>query len=141
MKLIFGAAPTLGSWLIRFFTFSRWSHVGVVYGYEVIEAHFPRVRSVPLSEFKASYPRNEFAELACDNEHIAEAWVRSRIGNLYDLGGLIAIPFLRGDWQSNSRDFCSELPITAAAMAGTEYVRDVHRVTPEMLYELTKALK
>lgn len=138
MRLIFGAANTPGSWLIRLFTFSRYSHVGIVYGDEVIEAHFPRVRSISLGEFKTHYPKWETAKLPCKDEYLAEQWLRTRIGNLYDLGGLIGIVFQR-EWQSNNRDFCSEMPILAARHGGTDYVRSdsVHRVTPELLREIS----
>jgi len=140
MRLIFGAAPTLGSLTIRLATMSNWSHVGIVYGQEVIEAHWPRVRSIGLENFKAHYPRWELAELPCQNEAAAERWVRSRIGNLYDLGGLLAIAFQQRQWQANSRDFCSEMPILSALAGGTRYVREgaLHRVTPGQLYDISQ---
>lgn len=137
MKLIFGAAPSIGSLLIRTLTFSQWSHVGIVYGQEVIEARFPKVRNTSLDSFKAHYPHHAFGRLTLSNEAVAESYVRSRIGKWYDLGGLVGIPFQR-DWQRNDRDFCSELPVTAAQFIGDHYFRDAHRVTPEMLWEISK---
>lgn len=137
MKLIFGAAPTIGSLLIRTLTFSQWSHVGIVVGDDVIEARFPKVRKTTLAEFQAHYPRNAFGTLEMNNELVAESYVRSRVGKWYDLGGLLAIPFQR-DWQNNDRDFCSELPVTAGQFVGNKYFRDAHRVTPEMLWEISK---
>lgn len=138
MKLIFGSRPAIGSLLLRLFTFSRYSHVGIVYHSMVVEATFPRVRVITLDEFKAHYPTWEMAELPCANEDAAGDYVFDRIGNLYDLGGLIAFPFQNRNWNASSRDFCSELPVCAAKAGGTEYVRDEHRVTPEMLYMLSR---
>ena len=139
MKLIFGASRMPGSLLLQFFTFSRWSHVGIVYDGMVIEARFPRVRMTTVADFQAHYPRCEFAKLPCADEAAAEAYARSRIGRLYDLGGLLAFPFQNRDFESSSRDFCSELPIRAAAAGGTRYVREhaLSRVTPGMLYDLS----
>lgn len=139
MKLIFGASYMPGSLLLQAFTFSRWSHVGMVYGEEVIEARFPRVRVTTVAEFQAHYPRWEFAELPCADEAVAEAYARSRVGRLYDIGGLLAFPFQNRDFESSSRDFCSELPIRAAAAGGTRYVREqsLSRVTPGVLYDLS----
>lgn len=139
MKLIFGASRMPGSLLLQFFTFSRWSHVGIVYDGMVIEARFPRVRMATVAEFQAHYPRWEFAELPCADEGAAEAFARSRIGRRYDLGGLLAFLFQNRDWESSSRDFCSELPILAAAAGGTRYVREGarSRVTPGQLYDLS----
>lgn len=139
MKLIFGSNPWPGSLLIRLATFSRWSHVGVVFGDYVVEARFPRVRQTTVGNFIAHYPTWEFAELPCADEAAAEAWVMSRVGNLYDVGGLLAFPFQNRDFESSSRDFCSELPIKAAAVGGTRYVREqaLSRVTPGVLYDLS----
>ena len=139
MKLIFGASHRPGSLLLQLFTFSRWSHVGMVYGEEVIEARFPRVRVTTVAEFQAHYPRWEFAELPCADEAVAEAYARSRVGRLYDIGGLLAFPFQNRDFESSIRDFCSELPIRAAAAGGTRYVREqsLSRVTPGVLYDLS----
>ena len=137
MILIFGSRPRPGSWLIRALTFSRYSHVGIVFGDRVVEAAIWRVREIPLTQFKEEYPVWEIAELPCADEAVAKRYAYSRIGNLYDFGGLLAFPFQR-DWQSNGRDFCSELPISAAADAGSVYVRDVHRVTPENLYQISR---
>ncbi len=138
MKLIFGASYRPGSLLLQAFTFSRWSHVGMVFGDVVIEARFPRVRVTTVAEFQTHYPRWEFARLPCPNEAAAEAYARSRIGRLYDIGGLLAFPFQRRDWEASSRDFCSEMPVRAAAIGGARYVRSgsLGRVTPGMLYDL-----
>jgi len=139
MELIFGASHRPGSLLLQLFTFSRWSHVGMVYGEEVIEARFPRVRVTTVAEFQAHYPRWEFAELPCADEAVAEAYARSRVGRLYDIGGLLAFPFQNRDFESSSRDFCSELPIRAAAAGGTRYVREgsLGRITPGALYDIS----
>ena len=139
MKLIFGASRMPGSLLLQFFTFSRWSHVGIVYDGLVIEARFPRVRMTTVADFQTHYPRWEFADLPCADEGAAEAFARSRIGRLYDLGGLLAFPFQNRDWDSSSRDFCSELPIRAAAAGGTRYVREgsLGRITPGTLYDIS----
>lgn len=139
MKLIFGASRMPGSLLLQFFTFSQWSHVGIVYGEFVVEARFPRVRMTTVGDFQAHYPRWEFAELPCADEAVAEAYARSRVGRLYDIGGLLAFPFQNRDFESSSRDFCSELPIRAAAAGGTRYVREqsLSRVTPGVLYDLS----
>lgn len=136
MKLIFGSANTPGSWLIQLATFSRWSHVGIVYGGMVIEARFPRVRMTTLEDFRAHYPRHEIATLPCKDNDAAWVFAFEQIGKLYDVGGLFAIVFQRRQWQSGNRWFCSELPPAATNAGGTPWFRaaERNRITPAMLY-------
>jgi uncharacterized protein YycO len=141
MKLIFGANRRPGSLLIRLFTFSQWSHVGIIYpGCRVLEAHWPRVRATTVEDFKENYPQWAVAELPCRDEQAALDWAMTQVGKLYDLGGLIAIPFQRRDWQSPGRWFCSELPPAAAAVGGSPWFNEaeISRITPGQLYAVCR---
>lgn len=142
MKLIFGARPAPGSLLIRLATFSAWSHVGIVYPNDrVLEARFPRVRVTTLDDFKRHYPRHAVVTLPCRDDRAALDWAMAQVGKLYDLGGLLAIPFQQRDWQSDGRWFCSEIPVAAANVGGTPWFVDSerNRITPGQLFAVCQS--
>ncbi|WP_368565474.1 YiiX/YebB-like N1pC/P60 family cysteine hydrolase [Pseudoxanthomonas sp. UTMC 1351] len=140
ITLIFSKRRSLGSMLIRYFTWSRWSHVGLVAGDRVIESIAGHgVREVPL----ASAIRGQdyrFEHLPCANPAAVIAAARSQLGKPYDIGAIFG--FLgRRNWQGRDAWFCSELIAWAFEHAGAALFRAdrVHRVTPEHLWMLTGA--
>lgn len=144
MELIFGARPRPGSLLIRLATFSAWSHVGIVYpNGRVLEACLPRVRVTTLEAFKLHYPTWATATLTCLDDQAALDWAMAQVGKLYDLGGLLAIPFQQRNWQSDGRWFCSEIPVAAANVGGTPWFVDSerHRITPGQLFAVCQQVR
>lgn len=135
MKIIFGRRPAVGSWLIRFFTWSDWSHCGIVLSDGgVLHATWPEgVHITGLEEWKRKYPHNETVsvDLRCDLS--AEAWARKQLGKPYDLSGLFAFGFHR-DWQQDDKWFCSECVGSSLANGGLDFSVPSSRLTPGGLY-------
>ncbi len=138
MRLLFCTSNKIGSRLIRAFTWSKWSHVAIVDGNEVIEAAWPRVRIKPLAEVLAEHTAYELVdvpdELLADD--VIDA-VRSQVGKPYDWTAIVGI-FLRRDWEESDSWFCSELVAWGFAQANASLFRadSVRRVTPEHLWML-----
>jgi hypothetical protein len=154
MKLLFCNSNLIGSWIIRKLTFSQWSHVAIVDGDYVIEAVWPRVRRVPLAHVIETHRDHEFAEIDVplghielfpadidvDFESIAMSFAESQIGKLYDLRALFGLITPTRDWERPEEWDCAEL-VAAAINAGSRkpIFRDKARVTPQMLYLMSKA--
>lgn len=132
MKLLFCRSRLPGSYLIRWLTFSKWSHVAVVFedGW-AIEATWPKVRQVRVEEIIARHSAYEFRELDCAFER---AWFEAQVGKRYDLSGLFMFlnPWREG-WMDDARWFCSEL-----VAAATGLFADNERVSPQFLYLLSR---
>lgn len=130
--IVFSARKGLSSAAIRAATFSRWSHVALVRGHEVIEAVYPKVRVVDFLEWEREQKRFEFGAKVSQS-----AWdfALSQVGKPYDVSAIFGIAF-RGDWEESSKWFCSELVATAVSHERCIFRPDLSRVTPEMLYRL-----
>ena len=75
IKVIFGKNHLPFSWLIRIFTWSRWSHCGIVVGDMVFEATATKgVVVTPLTNFIERYNNHAFADVV----------VRDSVANAYD---------------------------------------------------------
>lgn len=134
MRLLFARSHWPGSYLIRAGTFSRWSHVAPVRDMDyAIEAVLPRVRATTPADVIISHSAHEWRQIAAPDEAAAWAYGQAQIGKLYDIGGIIALPFQRRDWQSDGRWFCSELVAAMLAAGGLALFSDASRVTPEMI--------
>ena len=140
MKLVFCNSNLIGSWIIRKLTFSRWSHVAIVDGDTVIEAVWPKVRRVPLSHLLETHRDHEFAEVDVEFEPSALSFASSQIGRRYDWRALLGITTPTRDWERSDQWYCAELA-AAAINAGSRkpLFRDKARVTPQMLYLLSRA--
>lgn len=140
MKLLFCNSNMIGSWIIRKLTFSRWSHVAIVDGDYVIEAVWPRVRRVPLAHVIETHRDHEFAEIDVELESVAQSFAGSQIGKRYDWRALFGLITPTRDWERSDQWDCAEL-VAAAINAGARrpIFRDKARVTPQMIYLLSKA--
>ena len=128
MIVIFGRNNHWISRLIRWRTNSQWSHVGIIYGDNVIEARGGvGVVLTPIYEFMHRYTATEERELPGDiNKALA------LIGRPFDTMGLWSI-FFRIPWlQDAYAYFCSELVAVAADFADD---CDAHAVTQEDVYQ------
>lgn len=137
VEVIFSRSNNIGSWLIRLSTWSRWSHVAIVDGDDVIEAVWPNVRKVSLDYFKTQHGATEVVSLSCCDQSAIVHAARSQIGKPYDWTAVIGIG-LHHDWQEDDSWFCSELVAWAFAKAGDALFRTerMQRVTPENLWML-----
>jgi uncharacterized protein YycO len=138
VPLLFSTTSSPFSWLIRLLTWSRWSHVSIVDGDDVIEAHaLHGVIRRPYYEAIETAKRCEFVRLRCDNPQAVIEAARSQVGKGYDWTALFGI-LLRRNWQDTDSWFCSELVAWAFTKAGCGLFRTdrLARVTPEHLWML-----
>ena len=127
--------------VIRAFTFSRWSHVAIIDGDDVIEATaLHGVCRTPVVDAINRAKRGEVVEFpAIDPDRIIAA-AAGQIGKPYDYTALIGLG-LRRDWQEADSWFCSELVAWAFQHAGEPLFRAecLRRVTPQHLWMLAPA--
>lgn len=137
MKVLFCTSNNISSRLIRWVTWSSWSHVAIIDGDEVIEAVWPRVRVAPLADVLNSHTNYTVVNIPCPDEEAAISWALSQVGKPYDLFGMLGLGFNR-DWQDDSKWWCSEF-VTGGALNGrNQLFRDglLHRINPQHLWML-----
>ena len=147
---LYARSHTLISWLIRFDTWSPWSHIAIYVSADntVIEARFPGivamlrhyllrkdapgVREVPLEVFLKDNGTVQAVEYECKNDAKGIAWARSQVGHMYDWSGLFGFPFHR-DWAHSAEWWCSELFGMAIHKAKPARFRHevINRLTPQ----------
>lgn len=140
MQVVFCSNKQPAALLIRAVTWSRWSHVAVVVGDQVIEAVWPCVRARPLADLLKDHPVHVVVDLPCRLESAAQEALRSQVGKPYDLSGVFGLALHR-DWQEDDRWWCSELVAWAFDQGGSPLFRPeaMHRITPEHLWMLSPA--
>lgn len=144
MFIVFSSSSLLSSQLIKFGTFSRWSHVDALFSDGTLigadssaRASFkPGVQKLTLEDrlkhFDINYYKIERLELP--NEDLARAFIEDQVGKKYDWSGIFAIPFRNRNWQDPESWFCSELVATAAIIGGRPLLHtDTNRMTPGMV--------
>ncbi len=121
------------SLLIRFFTWSYWSHVDFVDGDYVIGATgLDGVRKDTLEHQKAKVHKWAIYEFDGDNIEMRKV-MNSIIGKPYDYSAIVGFLF-RTNWEHTDRWFCSEAIVWAARKIGVNLISDKkHRVTPRDL--------
>lgn len=137
MKLLLTADNSFMSHMVRLFTFSRWSHVAILDGIDVIEATPSGVRVSDIDTAILNASDYAVLKIPVENEELFLEAVRSQIGKPYDYAAIFGI-VLRENWQDDSKWFCAELPAWAAEQAGTPIFRSegIHRITPEHWWTL-----
>lgn len=136
MKVIYGVNYLPGSILVSLFTWSRWSHCGIVsscgeYVYE--STAFGGVTKTAFKRFKHQYRKIFIGEMPA--EHGWEDRAESLIGRKYDWFAILGIVFRQGKWNSKNRWFCSEL---VAYASGVFRCNRYARITPEHCYKISK---
>lgn len=138
MRLIFTRQHSIGSLLIRFFTWSRWSHVAILEDDSmVIDSTFLHggVRRRPLAELLAQASRHQMLDLNVPNEAAALDFARAQIGRPYDWTAVLGILFRAPGWALPDRWFCSELAEAVVLAGGLKRFReDAARITPEHVW-------
>ncbi len=130
MQIVFGKSSGIVGLLIRVFTWSRYNHVAIVDGKNVIEATAAGGVCVnSMASFRKRYKKVEFATISGD---ITKA--RKHIGKKYDFTGVIGI-FFKRSWQDKDRWFCSELVAETTTLFRKQRIS---RVTPEHIYMISK---
>jgi len=130
MKVIFARNnANFISKIIRLYTWSEWSHVGVIDGDYVIEAIGGKgVEKTLIKAFKKRYDITKIRRIPGDIE-IA----RNLIGKQFDQKGLWG-GLLHMSVQDPDKWFCSELVAHASYAFDSKYA---HKVSPENLYWLS----
>lgn len=139
MVVIFCRSDLPGSWLIRAFTRSKWSHCAIINGELAIEATWPRVRLTTLESIVKSHSAYEIRRISTPCDIIAWSYAFSQIGKKYDLGFLFGWLFKDRNWQDPSKWACSEL-LGACIVAAGRAIRGKTWFTPKSLYEMSESL-
>lgn len=137
MNIVFARKPTLGSWLIRFGTWSQWSHCAILADAKVIDATMQHgVAERPFVEFVSEYPDHLMVSVECD-ESQALAFARSQIGKPYDWLAIVGFVFRRG-WSCGDKWFCSEFVEAALKAGGRQRFREeLPRITPRDVWAVS----
>jgi hypothetical protein len=137
MKVVFCDSRTPVAFAIRFFTWSDWSHCGLLLpDGNVIDSRMGNggVTKYSLAEFKKGTYKAELREFPAVPDSVIGA-IEAEIGKPYDLSAIIGIPFRR-DWQENDKWFCSELLAYGAEKVGSPIVqKERWRVVPQDIYQ------
>ena len=132
MKVIYARNNTIGSWLIRLFTFSKWSHVAVLLDeFSIIDSTARYgVRVSDYSDFKRNHIY-EILNIDLPNESAALDFLFKQVGKGYDWSAIFSI-ILQRNWQEDDKWFCAEI-FEAAAVAGEKqrFRDEVYRITPQ----------
>lgn len=140
-RILFSTSQHPFSAAIRVGTWSDWSHVALVDGFEVIEATASRgVQPAPLGEAIARASSYALVDIVTRDPAAAIAAARSQIGKRYDWTGAFGIGLHR-DWQEDDAWFCSELVAWAFQVTNQPLLRVeiMRRVTPQHLWMLPPA--
>lgn len=136
MIVLFSTSKGPISAFIRFFTWSKWSHVAILDGDYVIESRGGKgVVRTPLQLFLRRVSRvaaMRYPHVATD---AAIAFARSQLGKGYDWGAIFGIGFRR-NWGDRSKWSCVELATVAAHAANTPLLRcdEAWRHKPQELW-------
>ena len=134
VKIMFSTQRGILSAIIRFFTWSRYSHVDFIVGPEYLIGPYPGVgtQREKVARRKQKASRWVICEFDASHEKMRAA-MESIIGKPYDWGAIFGF-VLRQDWQDDRAWFCSEAIAWASRMAGTPLVTEkAWRVTPRDL--------
>ena len=138
VTVILASSSKIGGLLIRLFTWSRWSHAGILDGDKVIEAVASGgVRETSFAEFTERYKRGAVVFIPCPDSARVIAAARSQIGKPYDWSAIFGFVFRR-DWGKPNKWVCSELVAWSFERAGYPIFRagSTNRITPEHIWLL-----
>ena len=140
IKLLFSRSHQLGSYFIRWITWSDWSHVEFVTddGF-VIGAVYPGgVMKYPLATRLAESSAYEYCTVVKGDYQKALDFLTKQIGKPYDVTAIFGILTHR-DWEEDDRWFCSEMQTAAIKESNDGVCSPVRkvswRVTPQDLYQ------
>lgn len=132
----FSTTRSIGSKVIRWFTWSPYSHVDLVLPDGRLLGATPGGVSIRLPQYDRIARRARFDIPGMDWEKLAHV-LKAQIGKPYDWGALVGLAFRSGRWHDPDRWFCSELIYWGCERAGTPLLRQhkqkMHRITPRDL--------
>ena len=139
MKLIFGRSHLPLSYMIRFLTWSQWSHVAIqLDDGRVVEAIWSGVRVATFDECTKRMSKHTIVELEKSHDETTKKavdWLLEQVGKDYDKSALFGF-IAKRNWQNPLKWFCSELAAMFLKMLGYRIAnsKQISRVTPQMLY-------
>lgn len=138
IRLLFTRKHTIGSFAIRAFCGSRWSHVALLDGEYVIEAIGSQgVRRVSFDEALIGSSHHQIVDFVdADPLPVIQAAL-TQLGKPYDFAAIFGI-WLRSGWNKTDSWFCSELVAWSMEQGGHPMFRtkDIPRVTQQHLWML-----
>ena len=138
MKLILCRKKSIGSWVLRSYMGSRWSHAAI-WDYELdivydTTLHQGGCKKHLSKDFFEHYPTYRVIDLDVKDLEAARKWLENELGKLYDWSALVGIFFRTSKLEDNDAAFCSE--------QATEFISEFDhplfnelacRITPYML--------
>lgn len=120
MKVILSTNDNIHSWAIRLFTWSKWSHAGVIVNNKVIEATAKHgVVETSLHDFKMRYKRYKIIDVPHQGDYQTRLY--KQLGKKYDWGAIFRF-VLRGDWHKPDKWFCYELAAYGSGILNPNYI-------------------
>ena len=137
VKLFFADSNAPFARLIKYFTWSDYSHVGFINDVTgtVLDSRYGLggVTEYPAAKLYVDYPTLMIVDLPFDASGAFEI-AQSQVGKKYDLGAIFGMAGRR-NWQADDAWFCSELMAWSCAEAGHRLIRkQAYRVTPQDLW-------
>lgn len=132
---------SLFSHAVRFVTWSPWSHVAIMIDDNtVIESTFKRrgVKVDSFENFKTRATHCEIREFQVNDRNAIIRAAKSKIGEPYNVIGLIGLFLHIGSWKGIGTEFCSEFVEFAFAIGGTLLFNEKFkaRIVPQHIYML-----
>lgn len=135
MRIVFVTDNMPWSIIIRWFTWSKYSHVGLLFSdNEVIDATLRKgVSKKTLEEYKKKYKNIKTCSVPNVNEFETRVFAEKQLGKPYDWKALFGM-LIRRKWTDENSWFCSELVAVALHKGGVTIIKkEASRVTPEDL--------
>lgn len=133
VRLIFSNNTGIPAALIRFYTFSKITHCGILLDdYSVLDSDYETkgvsIRSIDdFLKTKKEIVIKEYPRLSPE----MITYAKSQLGKPYDLSAIFGLPFHR-NWQDDNKWFCAELLLWASKMAGTPILdKEAWRTFPQ----------
>lgn len=130
ITLQFSTQQKPGSWLIRKFTWSDFSHVDFV----LPDGQLLGARGDGGVQIRRPEPFHRAARFTVDAPCYVLDHAKSQIGKPYDWGAIMGF-VVKHDWQDKNAWFCSELVAWSFQAAGVPLLRsrELYRITPRDL--------
>lgn len=144
IRLVFSNSKLPLSHIIRWVTWSDWSHVAILVDDNlVIESTLSHggVKVCSLDEFKSRASEWAIFDIECKNPEGVVAAALSQVGKPYDWTGILGVGFHR-DWQEDDAWWCSEFVLWAFDESGDPKIKKeaIRRATPQHCYMISGEL-
>jgi uncharacterized protein YycO len=138
IKLVFSKSDSIWSKIIRFATFSKWSHVEYITpDGNFISAEIGKGVYVEHEDRNPTWTKYEIVTVECSDLQAEQffKWINKQVGKKYDFVGIFGLWFGRR-WQDEDSWFCSELIVAGLVKFKiVETAGQPHRITPQMMYD------